>query len=324
MAKNSIGMKLFVGLVKAIGNVSKGNQGRKTSIKKNSQRATKECPNCHYFFKSAKCPYCADRLLSHNYMEERVSNVVGVSAKATNFLPPIPQGYQIYQRMLLVAGISFRKDDASRFIRGTSQSLEFESEPSNPKDKNAIKVIGVTSSSRYFVGYIPKDIANALVKTGLLNKIQLRLDRTYHGIKDFVEIRFQIIGLKEDKKQFDAYFKNKPATAGQKIFFKYFGLPIHKGLTADQANQIIGEHRAKLDAQDTSLLKEYGAYIDILVDFDDSEFRKEYEVKKPSNDFLNDVLDRLKREGNTYADLSVDIQVVVDLIVKLKPELARA
>ena len=60
---------------------------------------------------------------------------------ATNFLPPIPDGYQILKRMLLVSGITFRKIDATFFIRSGCETLELEREPNNPKDKNAIKVM---------------------------------------------------------------------------------------------------------------------------------------------------------------------------------------
>lgn len=324
MARNSFGMKLILGVVKAISKANKVDQKRKPKAARESQSATKECPRCHYYFRSAVCPYCTDDTSTLKEMDCRGVSDGGGVAKATDFLPPIPQGYQIYKRMLMVAGISFRKYDASLFIRGSCQTLEFEREPNNPKDKNAIKVIGVTPTSRYFVGYVPKEISKLLVTTCLLDKVKPRLDRTYHGIKDYVEIRFQIIGLKENKKQFDAFYKNKPADAEQKMFFKFFELPIPRGLTTEQAKQIIKEHCKKLEAQDVSLLKEYDAYLEILEEFGDSDFRKEYEVKKPSMDILNGALDKLRQQGHTYTDLCVNIQDVVDMVIKLKPELARA
>ena len=317
MARGSFGMKLFLGVVKAIGNANKADKKRTPTTSRVSQSATKQCPSCHYYFKSAVCPYCVDKFPAPSEMESRR---VGV-AKATDFLPPIPQGYQIYKRMLFVAGISYRKEDASLFIRDSHQTLEFEREPNNPKDKYAIKLIGVTPTSRYFVGYVPKEISKLLVKTGLLDKVEPRIDRTYHGIKDYVEIRFQIIGLKENKKQFDEFFKNKPADAGQKLFYKFFELPIPKGLTTEQATKNINEYREKIIAQNPSRHDEYIAYLHILEEFDDKEFRSSYEVKKTSSDVLNEALYQLKQEGNTYADL--DIQDVVDRVIKLKPELER-
>lgn len=324
MARGSFGMKLFLGVVKAIVRTNKANTPKvsKPTTSRVSQSTTKECPRCHYYFKSAVCPYCAEKLAALNEMEKnRRSYEKSGVAKATDYLPPIPQGYQIYKRMLYVAGITYRKEDASLFIRGSRQALEFELEPNNPKDKNAIKLIGVTPTARYFVGYVPKEISKALIKTGLLDKVEPRLDRTYHGIKDYVEIRFQIIGLKENKKQFDAFLKNKPADAGQKLFYKFFELPIPKGLTTEQATKNINEYREKIIAQNPSQHDEYIAYLNILEEFDDKEFRSSYEVKKTSMAVLNEVLYQLKQEGNTYANL--DIEDVVDRVIKLKPELGR-
>lgn len=223
--------------------------------------------------------------------------------------------------MLYAAGIKYRKEDASLFIRGSRQILELEREPNNPKDKNAIKLIGVTPTARYFVGYVPKEISNALVKTDLLEKVEPRLDRTYHGVKDFVEIRFQIIGLKEYKKLFDAFLKKQPADADQKMYFKFFDLAIPAGLTKEQAKKTINEHQEQLRAQNSLLLEEYYVYLDILEEFDDKEFRLSYEIKKTSRDILNEALNQLKQEGNTYAGL--DIQDVVDRVIKLRPELER-
>ena len=322
MARGSFGMKLFLGVVKAIANTPKVSKPTTSRV---SQSATKECPRCHYYFKSPVCPHCADKLAALKEMENSRSYAERGVAKATDYLPTIPQGYQIYKRMLYVAGITHRKEDASLFIRGSRQSLEFELEPNNPKDKNAIKLIGVTPTARYFVGYVPKEISKALIKTGLLDKVEPRLDRTYHGIKDYVEIRFQIIGLKKNKKQFDAFLNppNKPADAGQKLFYKFFELPIPKGLTAEQATKNINEYREKIIAQNPSQYDEYNEYLNILEEFDDKEFRSSFEVKKTSMAVLNEALYQLKQEGNTYADLHIEIENVVDRVIKLKPELGR-
>ena len=70
--------------------------------------------------------------------------------KAQSFLPPIPKDHQIYVSNMMVAGITFRKNDVLRFMKATDQTLALEQEPNNPHDKNAIKVIGVTPSARYF------------------------------------------------------------------------------------------------------------------------------------------------------------------------------
>jgi hypothetical protein len=247
----------------------------------------------------------------------------GGQMSATNFLPPIPEGYQIYKRMLFVAGITFRKNDAALFIRSGCETLEFEREPNNPKDKNAIRVMGITPTARHFVGYVPKEISKRIMKAGVFDKIRPRLDRTYHGVVDFLEIRFQIIGLKEDKRKFDAYISGAPAHANQRRFLKYFGLAIPRGLTAVQAGESINQHLEMLKKQDPSQIREFNAYETILDDFEDAGFRDLYEVKKPSAAVLNEALDQLRQEGKSYTYLVQHDDVVVDRVIKLKPELAK-
>lgn len=123
---------------------------------------------------------------------------------------PIPEGFQIYERMLTVAGITFRRKDAAAFAKGKRPWLEIEREPGNTYDPNAIKVIGCSKGffgdKRRFIGYIPKEVSKLIVEGDYLDKVLPRLDRAYVGYDDFVEIRFQIIGPKDEK---DDFFRNK-------------------------------------------------------------------------------------------------------------------
>jgi len=244
------------------------------------------------------------------------------SKKSQSFLPPIPKDHQIYSSVL-VAGVSFRKNDALQFINGADQTLELERETDNSQDKNAIKVIGVTSISRYFLGYVPKEISEQIVKTGMFDKIKPRLARTYQGNDDYIEIQFQIIGLKATKRDFDSLINNQPADIYQKDFFKFFELAIPSGLTKGQATALIKEHTKKLKNEDALLLQEYDNYAEILEEFNDSDFREIYGIKKPSRTILNHVLSQLKQEGKTYNYLASNIQIVVDKVINIKPELKR-
>lgn len=316
-------MKLFLGVVKAISQANTTSPKNKSSSARKSQSNTKECPRCHYYFKSAACPYCAEKLPTHKVSECTKTYKAQGGAKATDFLPPIPQGYQIYKRMLNVAGIWLYKHDASLFIRDKCQTLELERESDNPKDKNAIRVIGITPTSRYFIGYVPKEISEVLVKLDLLNKVEPRLDRTYHGGEDYVDIRFQIIGLKENKKQFDAFFKNKPADKRQNAFLKFFNLPTPRGLTTEQAKQTITKYVQQLEAQDPLKLKEYEVYKTIVGDFDNIDYREVNEIKKPSQATLNEALDQLRQEGYSYSQLLQYDYLIVDRLIKINPSLKR-
>lgn len=251
------------------------------------------------------------------------SNAFGQSDddfKAESFLPPIPQGYQIFVDNTQVAGISFQKSDALRFINGSNQTLEFVREPNNVIDKNAIKVIGVTPKAKYFVGYVPKQIAEQICVTGFFDKVQPRLARTYSGSKNYAEIRFQIIGLKEQINVFNAFLENQPATDWQKQYYNFFGVPLPKGLTTSVAAHTIAKHTSTLGG--SAGLQEFNAYIAIIEEFDDSDFRQDHEVKKPSKAVLDAALAQMLKEGATYQ--SIDIEDVVDKVIEINPTLQRS
>jgi hypothetical protein len=119
----------------------------------------------------------------------------------------IPEGFQIFEARLEVAGIPFRKDDAVAFAASKNSWLELERETDNKYDKNAIKVIGCSKgffgTKRRFIGYVPKDVSKNVIERGFWGKVQPRLLKTYIGDSGFVEILFQILGPKGQKYQFD-------------------------------------------------------------------------------------------------------------------------
>jgi len=124
---------------------------------------------------------------------------------AYDFYDPIPAGYQIYIKNAEVVGIKYRKDDFLKFAHSDDQALELEPEPNNPKDQNAIRVIGTTKTGRYFIGYVPKEDARQIANSGLAATVKARLVRIYIGKSGFVDMRWQIVGPKKDKKHFDSF-----------------------------------------------------------------------------------------------------------------------
>jgi hypothetical protein len=122
----------------------------------------------------------------------------------------ISEGLQIYEDRLEVAGVSFRRAQAISFAKSTNVWLELERDEENEHDRNALKVIGCSTSflgtRRRFIGYVPRDVAKRIVEGGFLEKISPRLLKTYVGESEFVEILFQILGPKGQKFQF-----NRPA-----------------------------------------------------------------------------------------------------------------
>jgi hypothetical protein len=110
----------------------------------------------------------------------------------------IPDGFQIFEDRLEIAGVGFRKEDAAAFATATDGWLELERDPANVHDQNAIKVIGCTKNffgaKRRFIGYVPKEVSRLIVEGGYLYQIRPRLLKTYVGDQGFVEILFQILG----------------------------------------------------------------------------------------------------------------------------------
>lgn len=116
---------------------------------------------------------------------------------------PIPEGYEIVEERLEVAGIKHRKDDARAFANASNGWLELERDPANQYDPNAIKVLGCTKglfgTKRRFIGFVPKNVAKAIVVGGHANVVRPRLLKTYVGDLGFVEILFQILGPRGSK-----------------------------------------------------------------------------------------------------------------------------
>lgn len=110
------------------------------------------------------------------------------------FLPPIPKGWRIWAKELEVVGISHRIDNASAFAQANDQSLTLEPEPTNKHDPNAVKVIGWAQRKgvfeRYFLGYLPREIA-----ANLPARVRLRLKNVWQGgyHKPVVYIRLDLL-----------------------------------------------------------------------------------------------------------------------------------
>ena len=239
---------------------------------------------------------------------------------AINFDNPIPIGYQIFAKNIPVAGMSYRKNDVINFSRTQNQELTIKRELNNQHDKNAIQLIGISGSNQYIIGYLPKELSEQIISTGLFDSIKVRLTRIYIGREDFIEVHYQIIGPKADKKQFDDFVNNKPADSSQKEYFKFFGLTSPKGMTAGHAEQTIKEHKKTSTDEEQG---EWFGYTSIFEEFDDADFRETYELKKVSKTILLEVLNQLKQENKTYSYLGDNIDEVVERVIQLKPELER-
>lgn len=118
-----------------------------------------------------------------------------------------PDGFQIFENQSEVAGVHYHKDDAIAFILGKYHRLEWEREPNNPHDANAIKIIGVAESAfgeeRWHIGYVRSDVAAHIVTGGWFESMMP--EAVYLTISDdyeFVHVHYIILGPQGQKKQY--------------------------------------------------------------------------------------------------------------------------
>ena len=118
----------------------------------------------------------------------------------------------------------------------------------------------------------------------------------------------------------EAAWKQRPADAIQKEFFKFFGLKAPSRLTYLGADELISKHRKTLnDLQ----LDEWSSYECILDDLSDKENCENYGIKKPSIATVRFAIDALRQSGMTLASLEGDIDIIAKKLIELKPELKR-
>lgn len=253
-----------------------------------------------------------------------VDTAPGKRTEVVNRMPPIPSGFQIYAARVSVAGLKHRKEDGQRYIRSTGQSLAFEPEPTNSYDPTAIKVIGTSDSGPCFLGYVPAEIAEQIVGSGLTEAVQPRLEYAAESANGYVDIIFQVLGPKAKKDQFREFLNTKPALFEQKEFLSFFGMPVPRGMTVGQATAAIEAHQAKLTAEGSSKLADFAAYESVCDEVDDQDFGENYGVKKISRPMLREALAALTLERVTIQDVEGDIALLVDKIIELNPAMKRA
>lgn len=241
-----------------------------------------------------------------------------------DFLPTIPSGFQIYAWRVSVAGIHLRKEDALNFIRSSGKSLVFERDVANAKDANAIKIIGVAGPTQHFLGYVPAEVAEQIVGSGLFDVVRARLERAYASGTGYVDVMFQVIGPKSLKQVYLDFPGTKPASTEQKEFYKFFGLAVPRGLVIRQAAAAIDAHTNTLRAGNDVKLLEWEAFEALWDEVDEVEFGYAYGIKKISRSAFKEALAALTANGVTLVAVRDDIQMLVDKILELKPAMARA
>lgn len=243
-----------------------------------------------------------------------------------NALERIRKGYQIYVPNMSVEGIQFHKDEANFFIDSSNQTLTLEVEPSNQVDKNAIKVIGECSKGKFHLGYVAKDIALKLAITNSLPYVYARLVRLYRSEQNYVDITYQIIGMKDKKALFDSYEKNLPITSSQKIYLKFWKIKYDDAITTSQANELLIEHYKEAELKEPEKWIEWQRIElinEIYENFSDKDEREQFDIKKPTKKQIEAAIDALLLNGHKVDALFDDYQLVVDKLTEVFPALER-
>jgi len=137
------------------------------------------------------------------------------------------------------------------------------------------------------------------------------------------KVRYEVGELLQDPEKLESW-KNRPASAMQKEFYRFFGVKVPQGLTHEIASKDIIEYRKKLDEEDETRMEEWDAFEDIYDEINDPDFREDYGLKSISISLYRSAIDKLKNEGKTITELSDDPDVVIDKLIEIKPEIQKA
>ncbi|QWV11803.1 hypothetical protein [Marinobacter adhaerens] len=110
---------------------------------------------------------------------------------------------------------------------------------------------------------------------------------------------------------------NRPATPLQKEYYRYFNIPVPKGLTASEAEEKMGSDDLTDDQSD-----EWFAYSELIEELQDKDFREDYDLKKPSLPIIRQAIKQHLDQGTKLDALSADD--LVDTILSIKPDLEKA
>ena len=135
--------------------------------------------------------------------------------------------------------------------------------------------------------------------------------------------KHEVSKLLQDPEKLESW-KNRPAFAMQKEFYRFFGLKMPQGLTHEMASKDINEFRLKLGAEDETRMEEWDTFENIYDEINDPDFRENYDLKSIGISLYRSAIDQLKNEGKTMTELSDDLDIVIDKLIEIKPEIQKA
>ena len=125
----------------------------------------------------------------------------------TIFQPIIPLGMRVFEHGIDVA-VDKRVRAAKNFAKRHKKRIYLSRVTSHTVDMREIRVIGKSKGwffeRRKCIGYVPADVAVKLIDTGIEDKVMAHLQLISINNNHSVEIRFDILGPKNDYKKYSS------------------------------------------------------------------------------------------------------------------------
>tara|TARA_R110002073_G_scaffold301635_1_gene469070 strand:+ start:40 stop:843 length:804 start_codon:yes stop_codon:yes gene_type:complete len=134
--------------------------------------------------------------------------------------------------------------------------------------------------------------------------------------------RYEVSKLFRDPEKLENW-RNRPASQLQKEFYKFFELKFPHGLTLEGASKDIDKYRKELTKENKAKIDEWNAYENIYDEINDPDFLEDYDLKKINLSLYRSVIDQLQNEGKTLTELSDDIDIVIDKVIEVKPDIQK-
>lgn len=136
--------------------------------------------------------------------------------------------------------------------------------------------------------------------------------------------RIELTRLFSDRTNREAW-ERRPPTPMQKEFYHLFELPLPKSMTHDEMKADIDRWLSEMDgeeAQTFEALDTWDAYESIYTELNDTEFRRDMDLKRVSLKVYREYMLKKKAVGVRLSDL--DENDVADELLEERPELARS
>lgn len=229
----------------------------------------------------------------------------------------IPDGYQIYEARPTLHETVRYQSETQLFINSRNKKLVLKVSENPKQKKGLIQLVGVCNGKELILGNLPDKLSKRLLVDEWVSVIRPRLTQAYVEENNYVYLRYQLVGPKGRKKEFEATEDLLPISLRQEAYLKTFSLEKNGIEGALSARKAIDAHYKSLSKEQ---LLEWDSFEDILESFEDSEYRKDFGIRKVNEKLLIDTLCELKNNGKNYYDLADD-QELVDALIAKRPSL---